>query len=387
MRQAARATAQLAAAAALGFGSYLFVTVLLTTVLGTLVLVGIGMVPIAVLLVRQFASAKRRQVAVWTGHPVREVYQPIDGPLRQTLVTVRRDPTTFADLRWMISYYVYGLLAYLTVPLWIVGLPVDGLWCGLLGRPAVVLPLIGRLADVDARWSRRLLEPPPKALLDARVRQLAQTRADAIAAHGAELRRIERDLHDGTQARLVSLTMRIGLAKRALDHDPAAVRSLLDDAQLVTEQAMTELRHIVRGIHPPILTDRGLVGAARALAAGTGLDVTVEVDGPEDGLRAPAAVEAAAYFVIAEALTNVVKHSGSRRATVLIARKPRGLRVMVSDDGIGGAGSATRMPESGEIGSGLSGMLRRVVAIDGKFSLTSPPGGPTVIDVELPCVW
>ncbi|WP_306330561.1 sensor histidine kinase, partial [Streptomyces venezuelae] len=205
------------------------------------------------------------------------------------------------------------------------------------------------------------------AALAARVEQLTATRAGAIAAHGAELRRIERDLHDGAQARLVALSMRIGLARRMYDSDPATARQLLDDAQTQAEEALAELRHVVRGIHPPILTDRGLTGAVRALAASSGLEVAVSVTGladslpagqerpgqpdlpdqperpgrpgrpehpqhpdqqhhhpqpppPADGPRAPAAVEAAAYFAVAEALTNAAKHSGATRASVDLTR-------------------------------------------------------------------
>ncbi|MBI0376486.1 sensor histidine kinase, partial [Streptomyces albiflaviniger] len=171
------------------------------------------------------------------------------------------------------------------------------------------------------------------ARLARRVEELVETRAGAIAAHGAELRRIERELHDGTQARLVSLSLRIGLAKRAYDRDPTAARRMLEDAQDLADEALAELRHMVRGMHPPILTDRGLAGAVRALAASSGLDVTVRVDGLEDGARAPAAVEAAAYFVVAEALANVAGHSGSDRAEARLARTPSGLCVSVRAEG------------------------------------------------------
>ncbi|WP_246113458.1 sensor histidine kinase [Streptomyces montanus] len=346
-----------------------------------------GLLPETVLLVRRIAGAKRHQAAAWTGQEIPEAYQPITGPLRERLRTAVRDPGTLADLRWMVAYYGYGYgcLPCLALPLWPVGLVVDGVWCGLLGRDAVVLPLISRLADLDARWSTALLKPSPTARLAERVEELTETRAGAVAAHGAELRRIERDLHDGTQARLVSLSMRIGLAKRAYDRDPRAARALLDDAQDQAEEALTELRHVVRGIHPPILTDRGLAGAVRALAASSGLDVTVRVDGLEDGdraenaPRAPAAVEAAAYFVVAESLTNAAKDSGSDRAEVQLARTTTGLRVLVRDEGRGGADEAG--------GSGLLGMRRRIAALDGTLLVTSPAGGPTVIEVELPCVW
>jgi signal transduction histidine kinase len=393
VRQAARATAGLVMSAALAFGTILFITVLLITATLTLAVVGAGLLPETVLLIRRIAGAKRNLVAQWTGKVIPEAYQPIEGPLRQRLRTAVRGPGTLGDLLWMISHYVYGFLGLLTAPLWLLGLPVDGVRQGLLGRSPLVLPLIGRLADLDAAWSTALLKPSPEALLAVRIEELTETRAGAIAAHGAELRRIERDLHDGTQARLVSLSMRIGIAKRAYERDPETALKLLEDAQSQAEEALTELRHVVRGIHPPILTDRGLAGAVRALAASSGLDVTVVVDGLEDGAqsgsRAPAAVEAAAYFVVAESLTNAAKHSGSERAEVRLVRMRGGLSVRVADEGRGGAGGTSQAFGSGGEGggSGLLGMQRRVAALDGTLLMTSPVGGPTVIEVELPCVW
>ena len=383
VRQAARATVHLALAVGLTLFSYLFITVLLITVIGSLAVIGIWLLPETVLLIRRMAGAKRTQASGWTGREIPEAYLPITGPLRDRLRAVVRDPGTYADLRWMVVHYAYGCLGLLALPLWPVGLLADGVWCGLLRRAPVVLPLITRLADLDAAWSAALLKPSPKARLTERVEQLTQTRAGAIAAHSAELRRIERDLHDGTQARLVSLSMRIGLAKRAYDHDPDGARRLLDEAQQQAEEALAELRHVVRGIHPPILSDRGLAGAVRALAASSGLDVTVRVDDLDGGPRAPAAVEAAAYFVVAESLTNAAKHSGSDRAEVRLARTGTGLLVVVRDDGRGGAGAAG----AGTSGSGLPGMRRRVAALDGTFTVTSPTGGPTVIEAELPCAW
>ncbi|MEU6258808.1 histidine kinase [Streptomyces sp. NPDC047043] len=380
VRQAARATVHLALAAALAFCLWIFITVLIITAVATLVVVGAWMLPETVLIIRRIAGAKRSMTAAWTGQRIPEAYQPLTGTLRERIRTAVRDPGTLTDLRWMVADYFYGALLALALPLWPLGLVVDGVWCGLLRRNPLVLPLIVRIADLEADWSTALLKPSPKAQLAARVEELAATRADAIAAHGAELRRIERDLHDGAQANLVALSMRIGLAKRAYDRDPETARKLLDEAQAQAEQALTELRHVVRGIHPPILTDRGLVGAVRALAASSGLQVTVEVDRLEDdGLRAPAAVEAAAYFVVAEALTNAAKYSGSARAAVQLVRMKRGLRVRVADEGHGGADEKS--------GSGLLGMRRRVAALDGTVEMSSPVGGPTVIDVMLPCVW
>jgi signal transduction histidine kinase len=399
LRQAAGATVQLASAVGLAVGSYLFITLLLLTVVGTVTVVGAGLMPETTLLIRRVTGAKRRQVTTWTGREIPEAYLPIGGALRQSFRAAVRDPCTYTDLRWMVAYYGYGVLGLLALPLWPAGLLVDGVWCGLAGRPAVVLPMISRLADLDAAWSATLLQPPPRALLAKRVAELTETRAGAVAAHSAELRRIEMDLHDGTQARLVALSMRVGLARRASDHDPQALRKFLDEAQEQAEAAMAELRHVVRGIHPPILTDRGLAGAVQALAASSGLKVTVQAGDLDEGPRPPAAIEAAAYFVVAEALTNAAKHSGSDRAEVRMARTSAGLRVNIRDEGRGGAPapgtqatSNTRyggesQPAAEAPGSGLRGMHRRVAALDGTFTVTSPAGGPTVIEAELPCAW
>ncbi|WEO99728.1 histidine kinase [Streptomyces sp. FXJ1.172] len=365
----------------MGFGLYLFIAVLLITAVATLVVIGAWMLPETVLLIRRIAGAKRQQVAAWTGRQIPDAYTPLTGTLRERLRKTVHDPGTYTDLRWLGAQYLCSPLAPLALPLWPLGLAVDGVWCGALRRKAVVLPLITNLADLDVRWSEALLKPSPKALLAERVAELTQTRAGAIAAHAAELlRRIERDLHDGTQARLVSLSMRIGLAKRAYDHDSETVPRMLDDAQDLAEEALTELRHVVRGIHPPILTDRGLVGAVRALAASSALDVSTQVDGLEDpGVRAPAAVEAAAYFAVAEVLTNAARHSGSSRASVQVERLPAGLRVAVRDEGLGGADEGA--------GTGLLGVRRRAAALDGAVTVSSPVGGPTTMVVELPCVW
>ncbi|MET9791494.1 sensor histidine kinase [Streptomyces canus] len=379
VQRAAMATVHLVVAAAMCFGVYIFITVLLIAAIGTVAVVGCWLLPEAVLLIRRIAGAKRNLTALWTGREIPEAYTPMTGTLRERLRISVRDPGTLRDFRWMVAYYLYGALLALALPLWPLGLVVDGVWAGVLRRGPVVLPLIVKLADTEARWSTVLLMPSPKARLARRVEELKETRADAIAAHEAELRRIERDLHDGAQANLVALSMRIGLAKRAYDRDPDAARRLLDDAQDQAEQALTELRQVVRGIHPPILTDRGLVGAVRALASSSGLTVGVEDGGLDAGTRAPAAVEAAAYFVVAESLTNVAKYSGADRAEVRLARTRRGLTVRVRDEGRGGADESA--------GSGLLGMRRRVAALDGTFDVTSPAGGPTVIDVELPCVW
>ncbi|BCJ49399.1 hypothetical protein Asp14428_08740 [Actinoplanes sp. NBRC 14428] len=207
-----------------------------------------------------------------------------------------------------------------------------------------------------------------------RIAELTATRAAALDAHATELRRIERSLHDGAQNRLVGVTVLLGAARRALARDPRAAGEMLERAQDAAEQALAELRTVARSILPPVLADRGLAGALDGLAAASGVPCRVDVDLPG---RCAAAVEATAYFVVAEALTNVAKHSGARAATVTVRRHGGLLSLAVTDDGHGGA------DEDG--GSGLTGIRRRVGALDGTLSLTSPPGGPTTLRVELPC--
>jgi signal transduction histidine kinase len=242
---------------------------------------------------------------------------------------------------------------------------------------AAVLALVTPwLARTYARLARWVLSPSARARLVERVEELTETRAGALDAHAAELRRIERDLHDGTQARLVTVAMRLGLAEKGLtqNQDPDKAARLLHEALEGTEEAMAELRQVVRSIYPPILSDRGLDGAIGALVAAAPVPVTAEV---EPGGRLPPAVEAAAYFVIAEALANIAKHARASHAWVRVHRQDDTLHVTVRDDGRGGA------DEHG--GTGLAGIQRRVAASDGTYRLSSPPGGPTELTVELPC--
>ncbi len=364
---------------------YVMAGLMMAGAAGAALVVGAGMLPEAVRALRGLAGFERRRSTEWTGEAVPENYLPLDhGTLWARVRAAGTDPGTYRDLRWVGAQLFYGLLLwYLSLLLWPLALLVDGVWCGLAGRPALLLPQIARLASLEARLSRTLLLPSRSERLAERVVELSATRAGAVATHSAELRRIERDLHDGAQAHLVALSMRIGLARQAYGQDAEAARKLLDDAQDQAEEALAGLRHVVRGIHPPVLTDRGLAGAVRALAAGSGLEVTVTVeglaDGAEDGTRAPAAVEAAAYFVVAEALSNAAKHSGAAQAAVELTRSAGLLRVCVRDEGTGGA------VENG--GTGLTGVRRRVAALDGSVELTSPAGGPTVLEVALPGAW
>jgi signal transduction histidine kinase len=206
------------------------------------------------------------------------------------------------------------------------------------------------------------------------VGQLAESRSQAVDASAAELRRIERDLHDGAQARLVSLGMNIGFAEQILRDNPDLALTLLAEARASSGQALTELRTLVRGIHPPVLAERGLDGAVRALTMSLPLPVDLHI---ELAGRPSAPVESAVYFAIAEALANVVKHSGANRAWVQVEYHSGRLVAIVGDNGTGGATLRS--------GGGLHGVERRLAAFDGVLALTSPGGGPTVVTMELPC--
>ena len=220
----------------------------------------------------------------------------------------------------------------------------------------------------------RALLSPSRAALERRVQEVSRSRAETVDYSAAELRRIERDLHDGAQARLVSLGMSLGLAEDLIRSDPEAAAALLFEARQTTISALGDLRTVVRGIHPPVLSDRGLAGAVQALALdmAVGVEVSIDLAG-----RPPAPVESAAYFAVAECLANVVKHSGARRAWIDLGYRAGRLRVLVGDDGRGGA-DATR-------GTGLAGMSARLAAFDGTMSVESPSGGPTIVTMELPC--
>jgi signal transduction histidine kinase len=207
-----------------------------------------------------------------------------------------------------------------------------------------------------------------------RIRRLEQTRAGAVDVQESELRRIERDLHDGAQARLVAVGMSLGMAEQALEEDPEAVRDLLADARRGAGEALAELRVLARGIRPPILTDRGLEPAISALTARTPLPVTLSIDLNPD--RFEAAVETAAYFTVAEALANAIKHANAERIDIRVRSADGGLLAEVVDDGDGGADPS---------GPGLTGLRQRAEALDGRLRVVSPVGGPTTVTVELPC--
>jgi signal transduction histidine kinase len=370
---------------------------------------GLGLVtlPLMTAVVRARADLQRR-LAARSGVHIARPYRPrpqntLPGGWKRYR-WILTDPATWRDLAWLIPGAVVGFglgLLSLAIPLYgVEGIVLLPLWIwlgtgwygygavwhiesvgdGLLSLPQGVLILAIGLAVapwlrwVDARFAALFLAPTKAAELRLRVTHLTETRADTVDAQAAELRRIERDLHDGAQARLVSLGMTIGLAEELLEQDPAAARKLLAEARESSGTALIELRHLVRGIHPPVLAERGLDGAVRALALNMPLPVTV--DGGVSG-RLDTPVESAAYFAVAEALTNVARHSGARSAWVSLRHDGRSLFLMVGDDGHGGADP--------EAGTGLRGIERRLAAFDGTMALSSPPGGPNVVTMELPC--
>jgi signal transduction histidine kinase len=369
---------------------------LLFLALGTLVfspVAGLGLPFLAVMawLVRPLTRAERRRVRLITGAPVAEAYRPLRGSLLSRVRTLLMDAGTWRDLAWLAVQIVAGavglafLAALVVGPIFVAVVVVQFLRGSGDGKVLALLPL-GLLLAAAGWWgcplvargtawlSGGLLAPGEAARLRAQMEQLAESRAETVDARAAELRRIERDLHDGAQARLVSLTMSLGLAEQEFDRRPEAARQLVAEARASARAALNELRHLVRGIHPPVLTERGLGGAVEALALASAVPVEVEVRLDE---RLPDPLESTLYFVIAEALANVARHSHASWAFARLWKEQGRLRLIVHDDGHGGADPAR--------GSGLRGIQQRLAAFDGHLTLSSPPGGPTELFAELPC--
>jgi signal transduction histidine kinase len=397
----------------------------------------VGPLPFVYRSTRRFVNARRAQIKKWTGIEIAEPYLPLPPPPTprpdgkyehgrmlydtptmvihsQNAMVLAKDKATWRDMLWLtldplvslvlaalpVLMVVFGFFVYFwswawSLPLtlftdfdlragwayvsdYIPGLEGEGPWltpvAGLVAT--VVALLVSRpLLKVHARWSKWLLSPTKSAELARRVDHLTETRTEATDSQAAELRRIERDLHDGAQARWVAMGLNLGAVERLIDENPEAAKKLVANARDASAEALVELRQLVRGIMPPVLTERGLGDAVRALALDSPLDVTVAVDLPG---RLDAPVEAAVYFAISELLTNVAKHAEAERVSVDIRHVHGKLRVTVADDGRGGADPAG--------GSGLQGLRRRLATFDGVFTLTSPLGGPTTVTLEVPCV-
>jgi signal transduction histidine kinase len=317
-------------------------------------------------------------------------------PLRP--VRAWRAPSTWRQLGYHLLALIGGTfggvlvaacwLAPLLATAWLGGMFGDGrrpwLSLGALAVSAALLlaaPRVARaVARADGAAGRALLGPSRGEELELRVESLARSRAEIVAATDAERRRIERDLHDGAQRRLVSLAMQLGMARANLTDAPEPVRQLIEQAHDEATEALAELRQLVRGLHPAVLDDRGLDAALSGIAANAPLPVRLRVDLPS---RCPPGIEAVAYFVVSEALTNVAKHADAGHAEVSVERTGDRLRIVVSDDGRGGATLGPGGPAAG--GTGLRGLAQRAAAVDGSLAVDSPPGGPTTITVELPC--
>lgn len=292
----------------------------------------------------------------------------------------RGDPANWRDLRFtVIAPFTAGVIA--AVPSAGVAAAVIG-----LGQPALPARLLGvvglviAVASAPYAWrpvepvAARFLRPSPAMLLAGRVDELTAQRADTTVAQAAEIRRIERDLHDGAQARLVALGLSLATAEKLMESDPDQAKALMREARAGATMSLTELRELVKGINPPVLNDRGLVDAVRALALDSPLEAAVSADVP---LRLDPPIESAAYFGIAELLTNAVKHAHATQARISVARDGAGLVLDVEDDGRGGAGV--------RVGGGLAGLRRRLAVFDGTLEITSPAGGPTRVRIVVPC--
>ncbi|MGC5278900.1 sensor histidine kinase [Actinomadura citrea] len=291
-----------------------------------------------------------------------------------------KDPANWRDLRFIgIAPFTAGVVAAL--PPAALALVVLG-----LGRPGPVPRLAGALGLVAAvaaapyAWrplapvAARFLRPSPAMVMADRVRELTAQRADTTVAQAAEIRRIERDLHDGAQARLVSLGLSLATAEKLMETDPRRAKAVMREARVDAATSITELRELIQGISPPVLTERGLLDAVRALALDLPLEVAVGA-GARPRLDPP--IESALYFGVAELLTNAVRHARAARAKVSIVQDDAGIAIEVEDDGRGGA-----EPRDG---GGLAGLRRRLAVFDGTLEITSPPGGPTRATMAVPC--
>jgi signal transduction histidine kinase len=379
-----------------------------TIVAGALSIVGVG-IPLvlgALVLLRSIADVHRGFASLVGVEIIRPYRAAARGGLLRRLRARASDPATWRDLGWVLLNGTAGM-AIVAVPL---GLALSALWYATLpilwnlvppglfasngptpmsittfretltkGLPLAVLAAVlcwwwtPPFLRAYARLSRLLLGPAAAERLAVRVTDLTESRSQTVDAQAAELRRIERDLHDGAQARLAGVGMSIGLAEEMLTRDPAQLPALLADARVSTGMALAELRDLVRGIHPPALADRGLAGGVHALALTSARPVAVLI---ELAGRPPAAVESAVYFGVAELLANAAKHGGDRVSVSLRHERGR-LVAAVTDNGRGGAAASP--------GSGLDGVVRRLAAFDGTLRIDSPAGGPTTMTIEVPC--
>ncbi len=379
-------------------------TVVFVAVTAGLAVTGVFAVATAIVLLwflRGCTAMQRSRFRALLGVDIPVVRERHEGGFLRRLLARVRSATTWRQVGYHVLALPIGVFGFVVVGVsWSCGLaftaafgygwalPQDGIFGWNMRSPTtltlvtiaglVLLLAAPRLAlataDLDAAAARSLLGPSRAQALTVRMESLQRSRADVVDAADAERRRIERDLHDGTQQRLVSLAMNLGLARAELADLPGPAQQAIAKAHDEAKQALTELRDVVRGLHPAVLDDRGLDAALSGIAARAPLPVRLRVD---ISRRCSATIEAIAYFVVSESLTNIAKHAYAAQAAVTVERVGDVLRILIVDDGRGGA--------TVEGGSGLRGLAHRVAAVDGTLSLTSPPGGPTEILVELPC--
>ncbi|MGW6915976.1 sensor histidine kinase [Kitasatospora sp. NPDC054939] len=353
----------------LGIAAFLFTVTTLSVGLGlAITVIGLPLLALGLAGCRALGGFARRRARSAYGAELPEpgpVHRPRPGVAGYAIAHLT-DSLSWRSALYCVLLLPWGLLSFSVT-----------LLCTVAGWPA--LPwVVGFQAAVDRMLIEALLSP---GALSARVRELEDDRGTVVDTAAADLRRIERDLHDGAQARLVALAMDLGLAKEKLTEDPEAAARMVDDAHGEVKLALQELRDLARGIHPAVLTDRGLDAALSAVAARCtvpgGVKVQVELKGDDGAVQRPdSAVEGIAYFTVSELLTNVSKHAGARSATVDVWRSGDQLMLLVRDDGKGGAAPYP--------GSGLAGLADRIRAVDGVFLVESPVGGPTTVTVELP---
>ncbi len=383
-----------------GLFGFTFVVAAVSTA-ASLSMVIIGL-PVAVLVAhadRWWCNLERWRVRMISGTAIPAIYRrPEGGGFISRSLSVLRDRHTWLDAVWMFVSFPLGLVGFvlaitgwtavfalLSGPIW--GWSIPGWLHAHDVAASIISPFLAYPAAVAIAWLLRGwavlhsraahgLLGPSRAELERRVETLAVTRAGAVDAAVTELQRVERDLHDGAQARLVALAMDLGLAEQRLSQaDPATALEHVASARTQAREAMAELRQLVRGIGPSILTDRGLDAALTALISGRQPPVELQVELPP-GPAGPR--EIAAYFVVAEALANARKHASASAISVRVWEdEERRLIAEIRDDGVGGA--------SFDAGSGLTGLAKRVAALDGTLTVVSPPGGPTTVRAELPC--
>lgn len=373
------------------------------TVTVVMAVIGIPLLFLMLVLVPFTGHVDRARVRVFTGIEIGNPYKKLpDGKIGDKTIAFISDGALWRDLLYACLLFPIGLAQFIiavvgiSIPIAFIGSPAI-VWFGgevqiaevisitslpgtipimLFGivlaiAAAWVFVLIARAHAVFARW---LIGPSDRAQLVERVETLSATRSRMVGVSLDDRRNIERDIHDSTQPKLVSLAMNLGMAKEKIDTDPALARQLVESAHKEAREVLSEIRNLVRGLHPSILTDRGLEAAIRSLAGSCAVPVNIDVDLP---VRPPEAVETTAYYIVSEALTNVAKHSQASEAHVMVRMQNGTLVIDVEDDGVGGARPSPA--------SGLSGLQDRAAALDGRLTITSPEGGPTRISAKLPC--